>query len=41
MNPHTSPTEISAFLERTPLRVQKPARYTAMARQPIIAPPGP
>ncbi len=28
MNPHMSPAEISRFLERTLLRVQKPARYT-------------
>ena len=28
MNPHMTPAEISGFLERTLLRVQKPARYT-------------
>ena len=28
MNPHMTPAEISRFLERTLLRVQKPARYT-------------
>lgn len=27
MNPHMTPAEISGFLERTLLRVQKPARY--------------
>ncbi|MFZ2487237.1 MAG: TIGR03960 family B12-binding radical SAM protein [Anaerolineae bacterium] len=28
MNPHATPPQISGFLERTLLRVQKPARYT-------------
>jgi radical SAM superfamily enzyme YgiQ (UPF0313 family) len=28
MNPHMTPAEIGGFLERTLLRVQKPARYT-------------
>ncbi|MCB0251887.1 MAG: B12-binding domain-containing radical SAM protein, partial [Anaerolineae bacterium] len=28
MNNHMQPAEISGFLERTLLRVQKPARYT-------------